>query len=125
MAMDRIDGTVTRGTPETWAVCNEDGAPHNFQVQDVQFRVLEADGGRPPPELRGAKDTVRVPVGRTVKPATRYAGPADPDTPYRYCCHPPYHEDGGTTGQFGSWRRGGRRGRPVRRTHTRGINVPV
>jgi FtsP/CotA-like multicopper oxidase with cupredoxin domain len=100
MDMDRIDATVARGTSETWTVRNQDGAPHNFHVHDVQFRVLEVDGRQPPPELRGAKDTVFVPGGRTVKLAMRFTGPADPDTPYMYHCHLLYHEDGGMMGQF-------------------------
>ncbi|NUL02747.1 multicopper oxidase domain-containing protein [Streptomyces lunaelactis] len=100
MAMGRIDETVTRGTAETWTVRNEDGVPHNFHVHDVQFRVLEVNGKEPPPELRGAKDTVFVPSGMTVKLAMRFDGPADPDTPYMYHCHLLYHEDLGMMGQF-------------------------
>ncbi|MEU0373823.1 multicopper oxidase domain-containing protein [Streptomyces sp. NPDC006283] len=100
MAMDRIDETVTRGTAETWTVRNEDGVPHNFHVHDVQFRVLAVDGRRPPPELRGAKDTAFVPGGTTVKLAMRFTGPADPDTPYMYHCHLLAHEDRGMMGQF-------------------------
>jgi FtsP/CotA-like multicopper oxidase with cupredoxin domain len=111
MDMDRIDAAVTRGTSETWIVRNQDGAPHNFHVHDVQFRVLEVDGRRPPPELRGAKDTVFVPGGRTVKLAMRFTGPADPDTPYMYHCHLLYHEDGGMMGQFVVVEKGQRAGK--------------
>lgn len=100
MEMDRIDETVTRGTAETWTVRNEDGTPHNFHVHDVQFRVLEVDGKEPPPWMRGAKDTVFIPGGQTVKLAMRFDGPADPDTPYMYHCHLLYHEDLGMMGQF-------------------------
>lgn len=100
MEMSRIDETVTRGTAETWTVRNEDGTPHNFHVHDVQFRVLEVDGKEPPPSMRGAKDTVFMPGGRTVKLAMRFDGPADPDTPYMYHCHLLFHEDQGMMGQF-------------------------
>lgn len=100
MEMDRIDETVTRGTSETWTVRNDNGTPHNFHVHDVQFRILEVNGERPPPHLRGAKDTVFVPSGSTVKLAMRFDGPADPDTPYMYHCHLLSHEDGGMMGQF-------------------------
>ncbi|MEU6881329.1 multicopper oxidase domain-containing protein [Streptomyces sp. NPDC046712] len=100
MEMDRIDETVTRGTSETWTVRNEDGMPHNFHVHDVQFRILEVNGERPRPHLRGAKDTVFVPSGTTVKLAMRFDGPADPNTPYMYHCHLLYHEDAGMMGQF-------------------------
>lgn len=100
MKMDRIDETVVRGTAETWTVRNEHGTPHNFHVHDVQFRILELDGKKPPPELRGAKDTVFVPPFRTVRLAMRFEGPADPETPYMYHCHLLYHEDLGMMGQF-------------------------
>ncbi|MEU5980835.1 multicopper oxidase domain-containing protein [Streptomyces sp. NPDC047434] len=100
MAMDRIDETVTRGTTETWTVRNVDGMPHNFHVHDVQFRILEVNGEQPPPALRGAKDTVFVPSGTTVRLAMRFDGPADPDTPYMYHCHLLSHEDDGMMGQF-------------------------
>ncbi|MER6613248.1 multicopper oxidase family protein [Streptomyces xantholiticus] len=117
MATDRIDETVTRGTSEIWTVRNQDGVPHNFHVHDVQFRVLEVDGREPPPELRGAKDTVFVPGGRTVKLALRFTGPADPDTPYMYHCHLLYHEDGGMMGQFVVVEEGGQAGK-VRTPHS-------
>ncbi|WP_330113846.1 multicopper oxidase family protein [Streptomyces sp. MUM 178J] len=100
MDMARIDETVTRGETEIWTVRNEHGTPHNFHVHDVQFRVLEVDGERPPAELRGAKDTVFVPGRTTVKLAVRFDGPSDPDVPYMYHCHLLYHEDLGMMGQF-------------------------
>lgn len=100
MAMDRIDLTVVRGTAETWTVHNRDGMPHNFHVHDVQFRVLSVDGAAPPPELTGAKDTVFLPPDATVRLAMRFDGPANPDAPYMYHCHPLSHEDLGMMGQF-------------------------
>ncbi|MFI6091768.1 multicopper oxidase family protein [Streptomyces sp. NPDC051218] len=112
MKMDRIDETVTRGTTETWTVRNNNGMPHNFHVHDVQFRVLEVNGEAPPPELRGAKDTVFLPNGTTMKLAMRFEGPADPDTPYMYHCHLLTHEDGGMMGQFVVVEKGGRAGAP-------------
>ncbi|WP_199547391.1 multicopper oxidase family protein [Streptomyces sp. N35] len=113
MDMDRIDEVVTRGTTETWTVRNDDGMPHNFHVHDVQFRVLEVNGKQPPPELRGAKDTVFVPGRTTVKLAMRFDGPADPDTPYMYHCHLLYHEDGGMMGQFVVVEKGQKAGKPT------------
>lgn len=100
MAMDRIDTTVTRGTTETWVVRNTDGMPHNFHVHDVQFRVLDYDGGAPPPALTGPKDTIFLPPNTTARLALRFDGPADPDTPYMYHCHLLWHEDLGMMGQF-------------------------
>jgi FtsP/CotA-like multicopper oxidase with cupredoxin domain len=119
MAMGRIDETVVRGTAETWIVRNDDGVPHNFHVHDVQFRVLEVGGKQPPPELRGAKDTVFVPGNQSVKLAMRFTGPADPDTPYMYHCHLLYHEDLGMMGQFVVVEKGQKAG-TVRTPHSHG-----
>lgn len=119
MRMDRIDETVVRGTTETWTVRNDHTTPHNFHVHDVQFRILEVDGKEPPPELRGAKDTVFVPPLKTVKLAMRFDGPADPDTPYMYHCHLLYHEDLGMMGQFVVVEKGQRAGKVgARHAHT-------
>jgi FtsP/CotA-like multicopper oxidase with cupredoxin domain len=116
MKMDRVDATVTRGTTEVWTVRNDNGMPHNFHVHDVQFRVVEVNGERPGPALRGRKDTVLVPSGTTVKLALRFdGGPefADPDTPFMYHCHLLYHEDGGMMGQFVVVDKGQRAGSPA------------
>jgi FtsP/CotA-like multicopper oxidase with cupredoxin domain len=112
MRMDRIDMTVTRGRTEVWTLRNQDGVQHNFHVHDVQFRVLDVDGRRPPPELRGRKDTVYVPFGRTVRIALRFDVRSDPRTPYMYHCHLLYHEDTGMMGQFVVVEPGGKAGRP-------------
>lgn len=87
MAMDRIDETVTRGTTEVWTLRNGGDMTHNFHVHDVQFRVLDVNGKRPEPALRGRKDTVAVPMGATVRIALRFDVPSDPDVPYMYHCH--------------------------------------
>ncbi|MFI1013669.1 multicopper oxidase family protein [Streptomyces sp. NPDC020965] len=113
MRLDRIDEVVVRGTAETWIVRNDHGVPHNFHVHDVQFRVLAVDGREPPPELRGAKDTVFVPPNTTVRIAMRFTGPADPHSPYMYHCHLLFHEDQGMMGQFVVVEKGQRAG-PVR-----------
>ncbi|WP_156722986.1 multicopper oxidase family protein [Streptomyces apocyni] len=112
MDMGRIDEVVTRGTEEVWTVRNGNGMAHNFHVHDVQFRVLEMDGQAPPPELRGAKDTVFIPDGSTVKLAMRFDGPPDPDVPYMYHCHLLYHEDLGMMGQFVVVEKGQQAGTP-------------
>ncbi|MET7298822.1 multicopper oxidase domain-containing protein [Embleya sp. NPDC005575] len=100
MDMNRIDQTVVRGTEEVWEVRNADGAAHSFHVHDTQFKVLDVNGKTPPVPLRGAKDTVLITPGSTVRIALRFDGPADPDTPYMYHCHLLYHEDSGMMGQF-------------------------
>jgi FtsP/CotA-like multicopper oxidase with cupredoxin domain len=118
MDRGRVDETVTRGTAEVWTVRNEDGVPHNFHVHDVQFRVVSVDGKAPAGMLRGAKDTVFVPGGSTVKLAMRFDGPADPDTPYMYHCHLLYHEDRGMMGQFVVVEKGQRAGTPASGAHS-------
>ncbi|OCC07587.1 Multicopper oxidase mco [Streptomyces sp. PTY087I2] len=110
MAMGRIDETVTRGTTEVWTLRNGGDMTHNFHVHDVQFRVLDVNGKRPEPALRGRKDTVAVPMGATVRIALRFDGPSDPDVPYMYHCHLLSHEDDGMMGQFVVVERGQRAG---------------
>ncbi|WP_069166120.1 multicopper oxidase family protein [Nocardia altamirensis] len=117
MSMDRIDLAVTRGTAETWIVRNADGMPHNFHIHDVQFRVLTRNGGRPPAELTGPKDTVFLPPNATVELAMRFDGPADPNIPYMYHCHLLWHEDLGMMGQFVVVEPGGAPGVPPSHGH--------
>jgi FtsP/CotA-like multicopper oxidase with cupredoxin domain len=100
MDMARIDETVEVGATELWRVTNTDGQPHNFHVHDVQFAVVSVDGERPPPELRGRKDTVFMPPGREVELLLRFADYSDPDMPYMFHCHLLLHEDQGMMGQF-------------------------
>ncbi|MDX2931950.1 multicopper oxidase family protein [Streptomyces ipomoeae] len=116
MEMTRVDETVTRGTTEVWTVHNGNGMPHNFHVHDVQFRILEVNGEKPPPALRGRKDTVFLPNGTTMKLALRFDGPADTETPYMYHCHLLYHEDEGMMGQFVVVEKGQRAGTPPSHT---------
>lgn len=100
MAMDRIDETVTVDTTERWVITNNDGAPHNFHIHDVQFQIVEVDGDPPPAHLRGRKDTVLVPANGTVTVHVRFADFTDPATPYMFHCHLLWHEDRGMMGQF-------------------------
>jgi len=100
MDMSRVDETVELGATEVWEVTNTDGEYHNFHVHDVQVQVLSVDGGDPPPELSGWKDTVFLPPGGSVRLALRFTDHADPDTPYMYHCHLLQHEDNGMMGQF-------------------------
>jgi len=100
MDLDRIDAVVTKGTTEVWEVRNEDGQRHNFHVHDAQFQVLTVDGGRPPAELRGWKDTVFLPPGSEIRIILRFADYTDPNLPYMFHCHLLMHEDDGMMGQF-------------------------
>ncbi|MFJ5776713.1 multicopper oxidase domain-containing protein [Streptomyces sp. NPDC093094] len=48
-----------------------------------------------------------LPHGTVMKPALRFTGPADPQTPYMYHCHLLHHEDEGMMGQFVVVEKGG------------------
>jgi FtsP/CotA-like multicopper oxidase with cupredoxin domain len=100
MDPSRVDAAVAVDTTETWEVSNSSGNPHNFHIHDVQFRIFEYDGRRPPPRLRGPKDTVFLPPGTTARLAVRFSDYTDPSTPYMFHCHVLAHEDNGMMGQF-------------------------
>jgi FtsP/CotA-like multicopper oxidase with cupredoxin domain len=100
MRLDRIDEVVELGSTEVWEIVNQHAQPHNFHPHLVQFAVLRVDGKRPPPALRGWKDTVYVPPDTTVRVIARFEDYADPDHPYMFHCHVLQHEDDGMMGQF-------------------------
>jgi blue copper oxidase len=100
MDMERIDATVLTDSLEIWEVTNAQNTTHNFHVHDVQFQVLTVDGGPPPPELAGWKDTIYLPPDVRFELILRFADYADPGAPYMFHCHILYHEDRGMMGQF-------------------------
>jgi len=100
MDMDRIDERVPLGSIEIWKIANMTPLTHPFHIHDVQFRVLDRDGGPPQPYEQGLKDTVLVDPGSTVRVIAEFADFADPDHPYMYHCHILEHEDAGMMGQF-------------------------
>jgi FtsP/CotA-like multicopper oxidase with cupredoxin domain len=100
MRLDRIDEVVELGSTEVWEVVNQHSQPHSFHPHLVRFAVLRVDGQRPPPALRGWKDTVYVPPDSTVRVIARFEDHADPDHPYMFHCHVLQHEDDGMMGQF-------------------------
>jgi FtsP/CotA-like multicopper oxidase with cupredoxin domain len=112
MDMTRVDAVVEKGAVEIWEIRNGDGTPHNFHVHDVQFQVLSIDGERPPPHLRGWKDTVFAVPNSTIRIIARFADYTDPDSPYMFHCHLLYHEDSGMMGQFVVVEPGQQPGRP-------------
>ncbi|MGH3715963.1 MAG: multicopper oxidase family protein [Micromonosporaceae bacterium] len=117
MALDRLDAVVTKDTTEIWEVTNADGTPHSFHVHDVQFQVLSVDGGAPPPQLSGWKDTLYLPPNVEFSLIMRFADYADPDTPYMFHCHVLFHEDAGMMGQFVVVAPGQRPGTPAVPAH--------
>ncbi len=100
MRLDRVDEVVELGSTEVWEIVNLHSQPHSFHPHLVQFAVLTVDGDRPPPALRGWKDTVYVPPDTTVRVIARFEDHADPDHPYMFHCHVLQHEDDGMMGQF-------------------------
>lgn len=100
MDMARIDHTTTLDKTEIWEVTNVDGGTHNFHVHDVQFQVLDIDGQRPPPVLRGQKDTIWIRPQETVRLIMRFTDYTSDRWPYMFHCHTLRHEDLGMMGQF-------------------------
>jgi blue copper oxidase len=100
MRLDRIDQVVELGATEIWEITNTHQQAHSFHPHLVQFAVLTVDRKRPPPALRGWKDTVYVAPDTTVRVIARFEDYADPDTPYMFHCHLLRHEDDGMMGQF-------------------------
>lgn len=100
MDMRRIDEVVTVSTTEIWEVFNQDLAPHNFHIHDVQFQILDIGGNPPPPELAGWKDTVYLRPHTRYRLILRFTDYTALDVPYMYHCHLLWHEDKGMMGQF-------------------------
>ncbi len=108
MDMNRIDEVVQLDTTEIWEVSSEGGGmggmmggmmdvPHNFHVHGLQFQVLRVNGRRPPPELRGWKDTVPLWPGDRIQIVLRFENYTGV---FMYHCHFLEHEDEGMMGQF-------------------------
>jgi FtsP/CotA-like multicopper oxidase with cupredoxin domain len=100
MDMRRVDEVVPAGAVEIWEVSGQANGLHSLHVHGATFEVLDYDGRAAPPELRGPKDTVRVPPGGTARLAVALPSYTDPLTPYMYHCHILRHEDRGMMGQF-------------------------
>jgi FtsP/CotA-like multicopper oxidase with cupredoxin domain len=95
---DRIDDVATVGTDEVWTVHATDGL-HVFHLHDVRFRIIDIDGGIPPPLLAGWKDTLRLTPQQRYRLLVRFEDYADPVHPYMFHCHILQHEDQGMMGQ--------------------------
>ncbi len=100
MDMGRIDEVIEVDTTEIWEITNEHGMLHNFHDHLIHFQILDIDGADPPEHLRGWKDTVQLPPGRTVRLIAEFNDYADPTVPFMYHCHILRHEDRGMMGQF-------------------------
>lgn len=97
---NRVDVVVKRGTTEVWTVHNDDaefGFLHNFHMHLVQFRVLSRSGAPMTPDDAGAKDTLFIPPGTSVRVQatfTDYLGR------YAYHCHFVEHSSVGMMAQM-------------------------
>ena len=100
MELKRIDETIRLGDVEIWEISNRSPMPHPFHIHDIQFRILDRDGRKPPANEQGLKDTVLVESGETVRIITQFEHYADADSPYMFHCHILEHEDAGMMGQF-------------------------
>ena len=100
MDMGRVDAVIVRDTTEIWEIRNNSNTFHNFHVHDIHFAILDIDGGDPPPHLRGWKDTIFLPPGRSVRIIARFEDYADPTRPLMFHCHILAHEDAGMMGQL-------------------------
>ncbi|SFK72937.1 Multicopper oxidase with three cupredoxin domains (includes cell division protein FtsP and spore coat protein CotA) [Marinilactibacillus piezotolerans] len=104
MDMDRIDETLNLNELEEWVVTNESAGmgmmsgetPHPLHVHGVQFQVIERNGGEPPLNEQGWKDTVMVESGEEVRLLAKF----NKKGLFMYHCHILEHEDSGMMGQF-------------------------
>lgn len=100
MDMQRVDEVVKLNTSEIWHIINPSFEDHPFHIHDVQFRILDRDGGPPIDSEAGFKDTVLIPSKSSVRLLLTFTDYADADHPYMYHCHILEHEDAGMMGQF-------------------------
>lgn len=103
MNMDRIDEYLNLNELEEWVISNDSAGmgmmgetPHPFHVHGVQFQVIERNGGEPPLNEQGWKDTVMVESGEEVRILAKFKQKGL----FMYHCHILEHEDAGMMGQF-------------------------
>ncbi len=102
MDMNTINVTVPLNNTEIWTFQNNSGIAHPFHMHDVQFYILDINGGTTPTYLQGRKDTFLVPAGGSARIITKFEDYFDDTIPYMYHCHMLKHEDAlaGMMGQF-------------------------
>ncbi|SEK56689.1 Multicopper oxidase with three cupredoxin domains (includes cell division protein FtsP and spore coat protein CotA) [Carnobacterium iners] len=104
MDMNRIDEELKLNELEEWVVSNESSggmgmmssSPHPFHVHGTQFQIIERNGGKPPLNEQGWKDTVMVKSNEEVKLLVNFKEKGL----FMYHCHILEHEDSGMMGQF-------------------------
>lgn len=98
--MNTINVTTYLNNGEKWHIKNNTGIAHPFHIHDVQFNILNVNGGTVPEYLKGKKDVVLVMPQQYVEIVTRFEDFADDNIPYMYHCHLLHHEDDGMMGSF-------------------------
>ncbi len=98
--MDSINEIVYINDVEIWTLNNKTQVAHPFHIHDIQFYILDVNGGPVPNYERGQKDVVLVMPGDSVRFITKFTDFADDMVPYMYHCHILHHEDEGMMGSF-------------------------
>lgn len=98
--MGIINETVYLNDTEKWRITNNTGIAHPFHIHDVQFYLLNINGGPVPLYEQGKKDVVLVLPQQYVEFITKFENFANDSVPYMYHCHMLHHEDEGMMGSF-------------------------
>ncbi len=98
--MNVINETVYLNAVEKWRVTNNTSIAHPFHIHDVEFYILNVNGGAVPNYEQGKKDVVFVMPQQYVEFVTKFEDFADDSIPYMYHCHLLHHEDDGMMGSF-------------------------
>lgn len=97
--MDRIDLESKVGEKEVWEIENTadmmGGMVHPFHLHGAQFKVLSRNGGLPPENERGWKDTIALYPDENVQIEVVFPE----EGIFMYHCHLLEHEDNGMMGQ--------------------------
>ncbi len=99
-SMDEVNERVHKDAIEVWTLKNSTMIAHPFHIHDVQFEVLDVNGGAVPDFNRGKKDVVLVMPQQSLRFITQFSDFADSTVPYMYHCHMLHHEDDGMMGSF-------------------------
>ena len=98
--INTINITTYLNNTEKWKIQNNTGIAHPFHIHDMQFYILDINGGAVPPEEQGKKDVVLVMPMQYVEFIIKFEDFADDSVPYMYHCHLLHHEDDGMMGSF-------------------------
>lgn len=98
--MDSINEIVYLNDTEIWTLINLTQVSHPFHIHDIQFQIVDINGGPVPANQQGWKDVVLVPAGDTVRFITTFTDFADDSVPFMYHCHLLHHEDEGMMASF-------------------------